>query len=174
MKVTADTCISECVWGRSSPQGGKYLTWSASASFLHGDALIWLIFHWLELICIRSRVFQTLREKKHHSLWSQTPSLIYKHAYTIISLTTVHRFNFTGFSPSSASPFEPSLFLFLDSRAEPWASIQALWNVMEKTTGIKIIIKRHLVVHNLGSSLWNKKKTEVNNSITPDVGKSIS
>lgn len=157
-----------CVWEEFAT-GGKYLTWSASASFLHGDALIWLIFHWLEHICIRSRIFQTLRDEKHCSLWSQIPSLIYKHAYTIISLTTVHRFNFTGFSPSSASPFEPSLFLFLDNRAEPWASIQALWNVMEKTTGIKIIIKRHLVVHNLGSSLWNKKK----NSITPDVRKSI-
>ncbi len=72
--------------------------------------------------------------------------------HTFISLTTVYRFNFSAFWPSSASPFEPSLFLFLDNLAEPWASIQALLKHIEKTTGAMIIIKRHLVVLHLGGT----------------------
>lgn len=114
-----------CVWEEFTTEG-KYLTWSASASFLHGDALIWLFFHWLELIRIRSRVFQTLRARSTTAFGLKYHLSSVHTLYTVISLTTVHRFNFRGFSPSSASPFEPSLFLFLDNRAEPWASIQAL------------------------------------------------
>ncbi len=131
MKVTQSMCISEwvCVWGVCYRGQITYVEclcelppwWRADTAYL---SLTQADLH------TEPGISDPDGQEASQPLSSNT--LICTHAYTFISLTTVHRLNFSGFSPSSASPFEPSLFLFLDNLAEPWASIQALLKQTEK------------------------------------------